>query len=290
MSDTVLSIIETVLPILCAVFGITAMAALVNRHYKTFALGVVTTFLCSVTTVLLPGAVSKEAKSSAPVETSQAPVGGSTAGANHVVWDSSVLVGVLVVLAIAVVLGAIIVGMIFTIPHLKKAAHTKSENINAWKDLVKRHDEVRAQWAAYEIDMSKLINMPVMTDMREPVIIALHKALKTASSLAPKSLDKLAFTSLKDSAFLAAVNDLEIAFNTAEQTAKKIAWSKFTKEERRSLSTAKQLLSLAMDAGASPAERQSAYKRVFKELQGLIEFPEKARLELETRHQLSLAA
>jgi hypothetical protein len=156
--------------------------------------------------------------------------------------------------------------------------------------VIKRHAAVRAQWASYEMDMSKLIDLPVMTDMREPAIIALHKALKTASSLAPKSLDKLAYTPIRDSAFLAAVNDLEIAFNSAEQTAKKIAWSKFTKEERRSLSTAKQMLSLAMDAGASPAERQAAYRRVFKELQGLIEFPEKARLEIESQHQLSLAA
>lgn len=290
MSDTTLNIIRMGLPMLCAVFGIMSMVAIINRRYSSFATWSVLAALCGAASLFLPTPASKEVKPSAPVEAPQVPVAGSTVAANHAVWDSSVLVVILMVLAILVVLGAVITGMIFVIPHLRKVANTKSENINAWKDLIKRHNEVRAQWAAYEMDMSKLIDMPVMTDMREPVIIALHKALKTASSVAPKSLDKLSYTPIRDSAFLAAVNDLEVAFHSAEQTAKKIAWSKFTTDERRSLSTAKQLLSLAMDSGASPAERQAAYRRVFKELQGLIEFPEKARLQIESRHQLSLAA
>lgn len=301
MSDTVLHLAGILLPLLCAVFGVIAMAALINRNYTKFTVFMIHAAVCIGAIVVLlpltPKAVKPASSSAVPTpDPTRSNPGVAEVAASppaipaHTSFDPSGLFAVLIVLAILVMLGAVIAGMIFVIPRLKKAAHAKSENISAWKDVIKRHNEVRAQWTAYEMDMSKLIDMPVMTDMREPVIIALHKALKTASSLAPKSLDNLAYTSIKDSAFLAAVNDLEVAFNSAEQTAKKIAWSKFSKEERRSLSTAKQLLSLAMDSGASPAERQAAYKRVFKELQGLIEFPEKARIEIESRHQLSLAA
>lgn len=163
-------------------------------------------------------------------------------------------------------------------------------NVAGWEKLITRHRELRMQWASYELDMAKLIDFPVMTDMREPVVVALHKALKKAADLEPSSAKKMSTQPVVNSDFWNAVNDLDAAFHSAEHTAKKVAWSKFTKEERKSLATAKNLLALALDTGASPAERQAAYKRVFKELQGLIEFPEKARLEIEARHQLALAA
>ena len=163
-------------------------------------------------------------------------------------------------------------------------------NVAGWEKLITRHRELRMQWASYELDMAKLIDFPVMTDMREPVVVALHKALKKAADLEPSSAKKMSTQPVVNSDVWNAVNVLDAAFHSAEHTAKKVAWSKFTKEERKSLATAKNLLALALDTGASPAERQAAYKRVFKELQGLIEFPEKARLEIEARHQLALAA
>lgn len=261
-----------------------------HRRYGSFAVFSVAGAIFSTVPMFLPAKTSKAEKPSNPVEAVPTPVASSSPVTPDSLLNSSPLVTLLLVLAIVILFGLLITGIFLVMPRIMKAANAKSENIGAWKDLIKRYADIRAQWASYEMDMSKIIDFPVMTDMREPVIIALHKALKTASSLAPKSLGKLAYTPVRDSAFLAAVNDLEIAFNSAEQEAKKIAWSKFTKEERRSLSTAKQMLSLAMDAGASPAERQAAYKRVFKELQGLIEFPAKARLEIEAKHQLSLVA
>ena len=281
-----IDVLRIVFPLLCTVLGIMSLVALINRRYGSFIFWSLAGAVSGAATLFLPpsGKTSGAAKPASPIADATAPAA-SSPSAVHVPWE---LLGFVAV--ILTILGVVAVGIIFVVPHIKKTTNNKSENIRAWKTLINRHEKIRAQWAAYEMDMDKLIDMPVMTDMREPVIITLHKALKTASSLAPKSLDKFAYTPVKDSAFLAAVNDLEVALNSAEQTAKKIAWSKFTKEERRSLSTAKQMLSLATDAGASPAERQAAYKRVFKELQGLIEFPAKARLEIESRHQLSLAA
>lgn len=278
--------LRIVFPLLCTVFGIMSLVALINRRYGSFILWSLAGVISGAVTLFLPasGKITNEAKSSNPVV--DAPTAATSSPSDiHVPWELlGFVTGVLVVFALTVV------GMIFAVPHIKKNAVTKSENIRAWEELVKRHKDIRNQWASYETDMSKIIDLPLMTDMREPVVVDLHKALKTASGLAPKSRDKYGYTSIQDSAFFKAVNELEVAFRTAEQTAKKVAWSRFTGEERRSLSTAKKLLSLAVDSGASPAERQAAYKRVFKELQGLIEFPEKSRLEIESRHQLSLAA
>jgi hypothetical protein len=300
LNNTTLDVMRVIFLLGALVFGMLALTAIFKRRYGQFVgmliLGAVSTvapmflFPSSGTTSKTPTVPATpipkpEYPYAASTATQPASTSSPSSEAPHMPWE---LFGFIIV--VLIVLGVVISGLMFAFSCIKKNADAKAENIGAWKDLIKRHDDIRAQWVSYETDMGKLIDMPVMTDMREPVIIALHKALKTASSLAPKSLAKLSYTPIRDSAFLAAVNDLEVAFNSAEQTAKKIAWSKFTKEERRSLSTAKQLLSLAMDSRASPAERQAAYKRVFKELQGLIEFPEKAILEVESRHQLSLAA
>jgi hypothetical protein len=294
LNNTILDIMRIILPLATCVFGLMAMAAILKRNYAQLLGNLTLAAICTIVPLVLfpsSGTTSNTPKpktSATPAASSAtqpATTSSSSIEAPHMPWE---LFGFIIVVLIA--LGLVVAGLVFVFSHLRKKSNIKSENISAWKDLIQRHDDIRAKWVSYETDMGKLIDLPVMTDMREPVIIALHKALKTASSLAPKSLAKLSYTPIRDSAFLAAVNDLEVAFNSAEQTAKKIAWSKFTKEERKSLSTAKQLLSLAMDAAASPAERQAAYKRVFKELQGLIEFPEKARLEIESSHQLSLAA
>lgn len=200
-------------------------------------------------------------------------------------WAIVLGIGVGAILAVALV--ALIV---WFVRKNKVSLAVSKNNIAGWEKLITRHRELRMQWASYELDMAKLIDFPLMTDMREPATAALHKALKKAVDLEPSSAKKMAAHAVVNSDFWNAVNDLDAAFHTAEQTAKKVAWSKFTPSERKSLATAKNMLALALDSGASPAERQAAYKRVFKELQGLIEFPEKARLEIESRHQLALAA
>jgi hypothetical protein len=279
-----LDLMKILCPLLSVIFGFMALTALIHRRYVSFLVNSVIGAAAGSVVLFLPN--STAARSEPKPENSSSPVPAGSAGdVQHIPWEMLGFIAVILVL-----IATVVIGIVFIVPHIKKKMNNKSENLRAWKDVIQRHDDVRKQWASYEMDMNKIIDMPVMTDMREPAIIALHKALKTASSLDPKSLAKLVYVPVQDSAFFSAVNDLEVAFRSAEQEAKKIAWSKFSKEERRSLSTAKKLLSLAMDSGASPAERQAAYKRVFKELQGIIEFPEKTRLEIESRHQLELAA
>ena len=40
----------------------------------------------------------------------------------------------------------------------------------------KQHGETDARWLDYEIDVAKLLDFPLMTDMRNPLTMAFHKA------------------------------------------------------------------------------------------------------------------
>lgn len=197
---------------------------------------------------------------------------------------------VLAVLAIIVVAIGVIMASVWFYRKMAIAKGTSNVNIETWKTLVAKHREIRSSWASYELDASKLLDFPLMTDMREPSTIALHKALKLALSLEPKDIQSMKFIDAATSPFSKAVNDLDVAFHTAESEARRVVWGRFSNEERKRLATAKNLLNIAMDSAASPSERQMAYKRVFKEIEGLIHIPEQTLLALEKTHMLSLAA
>jgi hypothetical protein len=219
----------------------------------------------------------KEATGSTPVSPTAAPI-------------DIPIASVLAVLAIVVVAIGVIMASIWFYRKMVIAKSASSVNVDTWKTLIAKHREIRANWASYELDASKLLDFPLMTDMREPATIALHKALKHALSLEPKDIQSVKFIDAAGSPFARAVNDLDVAFHTAESEARRVVWGRFTNEERKRLATAKNLLSIAMDSAASPSERQMAYKRVFKEIEGLIHIPEQALLALEKTHMLSLAA
>ena len=80
-----------------------------------------------------------------------------------------------------------------------------------------------------------------------------------------------------------AVNSFAVALDVAEREARRIRDSKFTGPERERLATARQLLRIAGDHAATPAERQAAYKRARRELDGLIVLPDAAVAALEAQ-------
>ena len=59
--------------------------------------------------------------------------------------------------------------------------------------------------------------------------------------------------------------------------------SDFSADDQERLSRAQRLLQLAEDAAATPQERQNAYARARRELEGLIVLPPGARAALERR-------
>lgn len=200
------------------------------------------------------------------------------------------ITSVLSVLAIVVAVVGLIMVSVWFFRKMAIAKGNSTANMDTWKTLIAKHREIRTNWASYELDAVKLLDFPLMTDMREPSTVALHKALKHALSLEPKDIQAVKFVDAATSPFSQAVSDLDVAFHTAEVEARRVVWGKFSPDERKRLATAKNLLHIAMDSAASTAERQMAYKRVLKEIEGLIHIPEQALLALEEKHMLSLAA
>ncbi|KRA25114.1 hypothetical protein ASD65_12280 [Microbacterium sp. Root61] len=153
--------------------------------------------------------------------------------------------------------------------------------------LFASHDAVTARWLEYELDVAKLIAFPAMSDGRQPLTAAFLRAKKLADGLRPASAKtKLTREQLTD--YRNAVTDFEVAFDVAERDARRIRDSSFTDVERKRLDTAKQLLTVAIDQAATPAERQLAYRRVRQELDGLISLSDGAIEVLEEKVALEL--
>lgn len=146
--------------------------------------------------------------------------------------------------------------------------------------LVDAHDAVNRRWLDYELDVGKLIDFPVMTDVREPLTVAFLRAKREADGLRPATAADMS-TAARLAEYRAAVRSFELAFDVAEREARRIRDSNFTGPERERLATARKLLRIASDAAATPAERQTAYKRARRELDGLIVLPEATLASLE---------
>jgi hypothetical protein len=106
--------------------------------------------------------------------------------------------------------------------------------------LMDTHSDINKRWLDYELDVGKLIDYPVMTDVREPLTVAFLRAKRDADGLRPAA--------------------------PADITSK-----------------ARKLLRIAEDEAATPAERQTAYKRARRELEGLIVLPEPTIAALEAK-------
>jgi hypothetical protein len=149
--------------------------------------------------------------------------------------------------------------------------------------LLERHDRTDARWLDYEIDIAKLLDFPLMTDMRDPLTIAFHKARSQADLLRPDRVEDILDDRAAQLEYRDAVHDYVTAFDVAETEAIRRRRSDFSDEAQERLARAQQLLRLASDAAATPQERQSAYARAQKELDGLVVLPAVTRASIERR-------
>jgi hypothetical protein len=149
--------------------------------------------------------------------------------------------------------------------------------------LIAAHDRTDAQWFDYEIDLAKLLDFPMMTDMRNPLTVAFHKAKRRADLLRPERPDDLAGDRTAQLQYRDAVHEYISAFEIAEAEAIRRRRSDFSNDEQQRLARAQHLLHLAQDEAATREERQNAYARATKELGGLIVLPAPARASIERR-------
>jgi hypothetical protein len=153
-----------------------------------------------------------------------------------------------------------------------------------WRSIsrtVKEHDRTDTRWLEYELDIGKLLDYPLMTDMRNPLTERFHRARLRADLLRPAKAEDLVGDAGAAREYLDAVENYVTAFDVAETEAIRRRRSDFTKPEQQRLTRARSALRVAVDSSATQQERERAYALASRELDGLIVLPERARAAIE---------
>lgn len=166
------------------------------------------------------------------------------------------------------------------------SGRAKVDEVASRRELTKllaQHDRVDARWLDYEMDVAKLLDFPMMTDMRQPLTVAFHKARSRADLLRPASVDDAIGDRGTQLDYRDAVHDYAAAFDVAEAEAIRRRRSDFSTEGQQRLERAQRLLRVAADESATPQERRSAYTKARSELEGLLVLPAITRAGIERR-------
>jgi hypothetical protein len=158
---------------------------------------------------------------------------------------------------------------------------TGSEAWRAIRRAVDAHEQTDARWLQYELDAAKLLDFPVMTDMRDPLTTGFHKAKLRAEFHKPVRADDLLDDADAARQYLDAVESYVTAFNAAEAEATRRGRRDFSREEQQRFARAQSLLRVAADDAATTQERARAYDLARNELDGLIVLPGNTRASLE---------
>ena len=164
-----------------------------------------------------------------------------------------------------------------------RARSNEAANRREMTRVLEEHSRTDAKWLEYELDIAKLLDFPMMTDMRNPLTIGFHKAKRRADLLRPETVDDLMGDRAAQLEYRDAVADYVSAFDIAEAEAIRRRRSDFSSDDQQRIERAQHLMRLATDGGATPQERQSAYSRARKELDGLIALPAMTRASIERK-------
>jgi hypothetical protein len=146
---------------------------------------------------------------------------------------------------------------------------------------VKEHDRTDTRWLDYELDLAKLLDFPLMTDMRNPLTERFHRAKLRADLLRPAKAEDLLDDADAATRYLDAVESYVTAFDAAESEAMRRRRKDFSEEERQRLARAQSALRVAVDSAATQQERERAYGLARRELDGLVVLPERSRTAIE---------
>ncbi|OBA96082.1 hypothetical protein A5662_18390 [Mycobacteriaceae bacterium 1482268.1] len=168
-----------------------------------------------------------------------------------------------------------------------EAASRSRTNVDKYRRELRRvvdqHAQTDARWLEYEIDVAKLLDFPLMTDMRNPLTIDFHKARRRADLLRPVNAEELDGDREAQLEYRDAVHDYATAFDVAEAEAIRLRRSSFSEADQQRIARAQHLLKLADDDGATPQERQNAYARARAELDGILALPAGTRASIERK-------
>ena len=171
-----------------------------------------------------------------------------------------------------------------SLPVARPAGRAGGNQAAQWasiKRVVDEHSRTDARWLEYELDFAKLLDFPLMTDMRNPLTMAFHKAKLKADFLRPAKAEDLLDDREAAGQYLAAVQEYVTAFNVAEAEAIRKRRSDFSAEGQQRIARAQSLLRVVSDSAATPQERQHAYDLARKELDGLMVLPHATQARIE---------
>jgi hypothetical protein len=147
--------------------------------------------------------------------------------------------------------------------------------------VLDEHVRTDTRWLEYELDVAKLLDFPLMTDMRDANTIAFHKAKLRADFLRPVKAEDLLDDREGAAQYMAAVEDYVTAFNAAEAEAIRRRRNDFSRADQQRIARAQSLLRVAADPAAAAHERQRAYDVARNELDGLLVLPSATQAHLE---------
>ncbi|MEB3968328.1 hypothetical protein OSH93_14470 [Mycobacterium ulcerans] len=158
---------------------------------------------------------------------------------------------------------------------------SKPAQWRAIRRAIDAHDETDTRWLDYELDVAKLLDFPVMTDMRDPITTRFHKAKLAADFHRPMRAEDLLDDRDAAKEYFDAVQNYVIAFNAAEAEAMRRRRSDFSREGQQRLARAQSLLRVAADSSATAQERSRAYDLACNELDGFMVLPGTTRASIE---------
>jgi hypothetical protein len=153
-----------------------------------------------------------------------------------------------------------------------------------WRTITRvldEHSRTDSRWLDYELDPAKLLDFPAMTDMRDPLTVAFHRAKRRADLLRPGKAEDLLDDPKAAREYLDAVEAYATAFDAAEAEAVRRRRGDFSRADQQRLARAQSLLRVAADRGATQQEREHAYDLARGELDGLVVLPDRTRAALE---------
>jgi hypothetical protein len=153
----------------------------------------------------------------------------------------------------------------------------------AIKRVVEEHRRTDSRWLDYELDVAKLLDFPLMTDMRNPFTTGFHKAKLRAEMLRPTRAEDLLDDREAADQYFTAVEEYVTAFNVAETEAIRQRRNGFSEEGQQRIARAQSLLRVVSDNATTAQERQHAYDLARKELDGLIVLPSVTQARIERR-------
>lgn len=199
----------------------------------------------------------------------------------HVPPSTIILVVISLVVVLLVVSGGRYASKRFAELHAAaEDRRARQEEFNTkWGEALETHDRLDAEWHSYEESLETILKTPLMRDLSDSAVAEAVRAMSLARTLRSETAPKLGAGKESDhNEYLLAVSAYKVALRAAQQKAQLRGLDDFSRDEQEKLKTAQRLLAMAMDPGATEAERQGAYDRVVSILRKMktLDVPEKA--------------